>query len=73
MICTWLVEIMLHQINSYEESVRSSKATLDRKMQGPSRDNAAEFEKKSIDLSTAMNEFRKFLTDYKVRKFILNH
>jgi hemerythrin superfamily protein len=67
MICTWLAEIMLHQINSEEESMRSFKAVLDRKQEDNSDFYKSAYQKHSSNFTAAVNEFRNFLTKYKDR------
>lgn len=66
MICTWLVEIMLHQINSSEENMRCLKTVLDRKVQDNSEYLLAEYKKYSANFTLAVHEFRTFLSSNKV-------
>ena len=66
MICTWLTEIMLNQMNSAEEALHLSKAALDRNLQDNSNTHQIEYERCSANFAAAVKEFRNFLTLYKV-------
>lgn len=66
MICTWLTEIMLHQINSAEGSMRSAKLILDRHLEDATSDDVGEYKKYSSEFTSAVNEFRNFIAIYKV-------
>jgi hypothetical protein len=71
MICTWLSEILLHQINAAEENMHSLKAVLDRNIEDKSDYYASEYKKTCANFTLSVNEFRNFLTNYKVF-FIVN-